>query len=120
MKKAVIFIWREVWWFLWALFHWLGWKAIYDDFQYNGIEFKYWVRFRARWYSPIFWVVCLLILIMCIFKGGLIAWFRQIRNDLTEGGKWHRETNQNQFKGSIGEGRKSYLLWRMAYSNHIG
>ncbi|WP_424493909.1 hypothetical protein [Salinimicrobium sp. GXAS 041] len=99
--------------FLHALLVWLIYKANFSVYSFNGRYFEFNARLTARWYSPFFWILALLLIPVAIIDGGLIGWWKDMKDEFK--GRSERGY-KGSFKPELNKTYRKLLLWRLVYA----
>lgn len=86
MKKILAAALRPILQAIISIWVFAGWKACFKYYSEDGNNIEFCAYYKARWYSPFFWVSSILKLVVCFFSGGLTAATYEIVDDITTDG----------------------------------
>ncbi len=105
-------------WFLTTIV-WLTYKAAYDKNERTDKTFSVEFSFKARWYSPLFWLYAIIKIPVYLLLGGLIEWLGGIVYELRGDSICTYEFSAD-FKPKTSWIRRQIEIWKVVYGKKAG
>lgn len=99
------------------IWNFLAYKAIYTKNILTEEEMYIEYHFRARWYSPCYWVNQILKGFLYIFAGGLALLACEIRYDFKNNGENIMTGQRGHFEPGLSDMRRKFSRFLVTYSN---
>ena len=68
---------------------------------------------KARWYSPVWWILMIILLFLCIIDGGVIDWARSVKEEINCASSY--VTIQQDIAKEYNLKIATYVVWRIYF-----
>jgi len=101
---------KQLWLFTVAVFSFLTFKVIYFYCEIDGLKYKYGISKQIRWYSPLAWLVLIVVCCIMFWMDGLRELFRELSGVFSKPVKASK-TGYGTYAQDFSLRKKKLMLW---------